>query len=276
MGSEMCIRDRHLLELARDYDARSLKGFARTILEVVAPDLADAHLAQQLERLELDAESANRFRIWETPQGRAKGDFDLDGFTGACLRKAMFALSAPRHRASKGPLGDRLPTAERLGQAFAEYVRRYPAGRLPKAGGLNATVVVLIPFESLLGGLKAAKLDTGEHISAGLARRIACEAGIIPAVLGGRSEVLDLGRTRRFHSRAQRVVFTIEQGGCIAERCDAAPAFTQAHHPVEWSKGGETDRDGWLLCSADHQRVHDPRYTHERLPTGKVRFHPRE
>lgn len=267
--------EEHLVELAGDYDARALRNFARTILEVVAPEIADAHLAQQLERLERDAEEANRFRIWETPQGRFKGEFDLDGFSGACLKKALFAHAAPKHRAAKGPLGERLPTAERLGAAFAEYVRRYASGKLPKAGGLNATVVVLMSYETLLGDVKAAKLDTGEHISAALARRIACEAGIIPAVLGGTSEVLDLGRSRRFHSRAQRVKATIEQGSCIEEGCDAPPAFTQMHHPTQWSKGGDTNRDGWMLCPSAHRRVHDPRYTHELLPNGKVRFHRR-
>ena len=140
-----------------------------------------------------------------------------------------------------------------------------PPSKLPKAGGLNATVVVLIPYETLMGGIKAAKLDTGEHISAGLARRIACEAGIIPAVLGGKSEVLDLGRSRRLHSRAQRIMVTIEQGGCIEEGCDAPPAFTQMHHPIPWSEGGETNRDGWMLCPSAHRRIHDPTL-HPRTP----------
>jgi hypothetical protein len=267
--------EEHLIELAGDYDARALTGFARTILEVVAPEIADAHLAKQLEKLERDAEEANRFRVWETPQGRFRGDFDLDGFSGACLKKALFAHAAPKHRAAKGPLGDRLPTAERLGEAFAEYVCRYSAGRLPQAGGLNATVVVLMSYETLMGDLRAAKLDTGEHISAGLARRIACNAGIIPAVLGGKSEVLDLGRAKRFHSRAQRILATIEQGGCLEEGCDAPPAMTHMHHPKPWSKGGETNRDAWMLCPSAHRRAHDPTYTHEKLPNGKVRFHRR-
>jgi hypothetical protein len=267
--------EEHLIELAGDYDAKALKGFARTILEVVAPEVADAQVAKQLDKLERDAEEANRFRIWETPQGRFRGHFELDGFSGACLKKVLFAHAAPKHRAAKGPLGERLPTAERLGEAFAEYVRRYPAGRLPKAGGLNATVVVLMSYETLMGDLKAAKLDTGEHISAGLARRIACDAGIIPAVLGGRSEVLDLGRSRRFHSRAQRIKATIEQGGCLEEGCDAPPAFTQMHHATKWSEGGGTNGDGWMLCPAAHRRVHDARFTHELLPNGKLRFHRR-
>jgi hypothetical protein len=268
--------EEHLIELAQDHDAKALRNLAKAILEVVAPDIADAHLAKQLERLERDAEEANRFRIWDTPDGRVRGDFDLDGYSGACLKKALFANAAPQHRASKGPLGEPKPTAERMGEAFAEYVRRYPTTKLPKAGGLNATVVVLMPYETLMGGIKAAKLDTGEHISAGLARRIACDAGIIPAVLGGKSEVLDLGRSRRFHSRAQRIKATIEQGGCIAEGHDCPPAFTQMHHPEQFSKGGRTDGDGWMLCPPAHRQVHDTRYTHQRLTNGKVRFHRRE
>ena len=94
-------------------------------------------------------------------------------------------------------------------------------------------------------------------------------------MLGGKSEVLDLGRSRRFHSRAQRLKATIEQGGCIEEDCDAPPAFTQMHHPTAFSQGGRTDGDGWMLCPSAHRRVHDPRYTHELLPNGKVRFHRR-
>jgi hypothetical protein len=159
------------------------------------------------------------------------------------LKKALFGLAAPKHRASKGPLGERKPTPERLGQAFMDYVQRYPAHKLPHPGGLNATVVVLLPYDSLVGGLKTARLDTGETISAALARKLACEAGIIPAVLGGQSEVLDLGRRRRFHSRAQRIVATIEQGGCLEEGCDAPPAMTQMHHPKTWSQGAGTNRD---------------------------------
>jgi len=44
------------------------------------------------------------------------------------------------------------------------------------------------------------------------------------------------------------------------------------HHPDEWSKGGETNRDGWMLCPPAHRLVHDPRYTHQLLPNGRVRF----
>jgi hypothetical protein len=274
-ADQVHLAEEHLLGLARDFDAKALKNLSRRLLEVIAPDVADAHEAAMLEKEERDAAAAARLSIWEDGHGKVHGRFTLDTLTGAMLKKALFALAAPKHRASHGPLGERKPTPERLGQAFTDYVQRYPTSRLPQAGGLNATVVVLLPYASLIGGLKAAELDTGETISAALARRLACEAGIIPAVLGGRSQVLDLGRKRRFHSTAQRILATIEQGGCIEEGCDAPPAMTQMHHPQPWSEGGQTNRDAWLLCPSAHRRVHDPTYTHERLPNGKVRFHRR-
>ena len=80
-------------------------------------------------------------------------------------------------------------------------------------------------LETLDGRLKAA------HLDAGAARRLACEAGIIPAVLGGRSQVLDLGRKKRFHTEAQRIAKTIEAGGCEIEGCDWPPGQCHLHHP---------------------------------------------
>jgi hypothetical protein len=108
--------EEHLLGLAKDHDAKALKHLARTILEVVAPDLADEHLAQQLEKEERDAAAAARFSMWEDGHGKVHGRFTLDALTGAMLKKHLFALAAPKHRAASGPLGERRPTPERLGR----------------------------------------------------------------------------------------------------------------------------------------------------------------
>jgi len=100
--------------------------------------------------------------------------------------------------------------------------------------------------------------------------------GSSPAVLGGQSQVLDLGRKTRFHTKAQRIALMIEQGGCTAEGCDAPPAMTHAHHEHPWSDGGDTSvNNGRLLCWPHHARAHDPAYTMTKLPQGKVRFHRR-
>ncbi len=137
------------------------------------------------------------------------------------LKKALFAIAAPRHQASQGTLEKRRPTPERLGQALTDYVQRYPTRRLPQTGGLSATVVVLMELDTLMGGLRAAHLDTGEPVSPGAARRIACQAGIIPAVLGGNSQVLDLGRKKRFYRSPHlgRTGTPVHPSGPAMRRC---------------------------------------------------------
>ena len=266
--------ERHLLELAEVHDAKALKVLGRRILEVIDPDAADAHEAQLLEKEERDAQAATRLVVWDDGHGKTHGRFTVDSsLTGAMLKKALFAIAAPKHQASKGPLGERRPTPERLGHAFVEMIQRYPAKKLPQAGGLNATAVVLIPIETLMGGLQAAHLDTGEAISPGAARRLACESRILPAVLGSKSQVLDLGRSKRLYQPPQRLKALIEHRGCAVEGCDRPG--THMHHPTAWSQGGPTNSDGIPLCPWDHRRAHDQRYDMTQLPTGKYTFHRR-
>jgi hypothetical protein len=140
--------------------------------------------------------------------------------------------------------------------------------------------VVTVDIETLLSGLGTAGLDTGEQISAGLARRLACEAGVIPAVVrrlvDGRSVVLDVGRKRRLHTEAQRVVLAIEQGGCTAEGCTRPPGWCHAHHELPWSGGGATSvANGRLLCPYHHGKAHSSRYDARPLPNGRLAFHRR-
>jgi len=263
----------HLITEASRFDAVQLKKLGRRLLEVVDQDAADAHEAKLLEKEERDAQAAMRLTMYDDGHGKVHGRFVLDSTTGAALRKMILAIAAPKHQASQGPLGERKPTAERMGRAFGELINRYPVGKLPQAGGLNATLVVTMTLDTLMGGLKAAQLDTGQTISASLARRMACEAGIIPAVLGGKSEVLDLGRSRRFHSRAQRIVKLLESGGCQVDGCDAPPGLTHMHHKIEWSLGGRTDMDNTIMiCGPHHARAHDPTYHLKPIPGDKFTF----
>ena len=108
----------------------------------------------------------------------------------------------------------------------------------------------------------------------GKVRRLACTAAIVPAVLGGESEVLDLGRARRLFPPAQRKAMAIRDRRCRAVGCDIPAAWCEAQHSrVPWVHGGRSDHDdGLLLCSWHHHRAHDRRYDQRRLPTGDVRF----
>jgi hypothetical protein len=161
-----------------------------------------------------------------------------------------------------------------MGRAFAELIERISAKDLPKVGGRDATIVVTIALDTLTGRLqKAGVPDTGERISPGQARRLACTARIIPVVLGGRSEVLDVARASRFFTRAQTTAMAIRDGGCVAEGCDWPPWLCHAHHWKRWTDGGFTDLDnGGLLCPRHHARAHDPAYELTHHPDGKVTF----
>ncbi len=266
--------EEHLVAEAAHHDPARLRILGRRILELVAPDVADAHEAAILEREERAAAATTRLTYWDDGHGGLQGRFAVgDVVTAAMFKKALLAFASRKHRAAKGPLGEPKPTPQLLGEAFAEMIQRFPVKKLPRAGGLNATVVVLMPLDTLMGGLKAAHLDTGEAISPGAARQLACESLIIPAVLGGKSEVLDLGRGRRFHSSPQRLKARIEHRGCAVDGCDRRGIHM--HHPTRWADGGTTDSDGIPLCPWHHHRAHDSRYRMTRLSTGTFTFHRR-
>ncbi|WP_332642325.1 HNH endonuclease signature motif containing protein, partial [Aeromicrobium sp.] len=131
--------------------------------------------------------------------------------------------------------------------------------------------------EQLLAELAAAGLLTGDaQISAEEARRLACQASIIPVVLGGKGQILDLGRSQRLFSKAQRKAMRLRDKRCRAEGCDIPAAWTEAHHLKPWSEGGKTDLDdGICACNFHHHRLHDRAYSHELLASGDVRFYRR-
>ncbi|MEP9361906.1 DUF222 domain-containing protein [Nocardioides sp. CN2-186] len=265
-----------LVDRASELDAKALAIVGKRLLEVVAPEAADAHEARLLAREEAIAAQSCRLTMTDDGHGTTHGRFTVPMAQGAMLAKILHGFAAPRHQAASGPLGERRPGPQRMGTAFCELIERYPTDRVPDAGGVNATAVVIMTHETLMGGLKAAHLDTGEPISAGQARRLASQAGIIPVVLGSKSEILDVGRRKRFHTKAQRLALMIRDQHCTADGCDWPPGMCHAHHDHHWAQGGPTDLEhGRLLCPRHHARAHDPAYEITKLPGGKVAFHRR-
>ncbi len=268
-----------LLDQAAAHDAKALRILGKRLLHVIDPTAGDAHEAALLEREEADAHARASLRMFDDGHGTTYGRFTIPTLHGAILKKAVLAIAAPKHRAAvdgHAPIPGR-PTDHRLGEAFLEYLENYPTDRLPQTGGTAASVVAMIDLDALTGRLaKAGLLDTGEKISPAAARHLACRHGVIPAVLDGASHVLDLGRKRRFHTPAQRLVFTLEQHGCTTIGCDTPPGLCHAHHPDPWGHGGGTNRDGKLLCPRHHTLAHHPDYQTTHHPDGKVSFHRRE
>ncbi|MDP2772090.1 MAG: DUF222 domain-containing protein, partial [Nocardioides sp.] len=148
---------------------------------------------------------------------------------------------------------------------------------LPNTGGVSATVVVMMTLETLMGGLKAAQLDTGTPISPGHARKLACEAGIIPVVLDGDSQPLDVGREKRLHTKAQRVAMLDHGQTCATRGCEHPASRCHAHHLTPWANGGHTSvKDVVWFCPRHHTLAHHDDYQLTRHPDGTITFTRRE
>jgi len=264
-----------LVRLALVHDAKALRILGRRILDVVAPEVGEAWEAEKLAEEEREAYRTASFRMRDQGDGRTRGSFTIPTLAAEMLQKVLIAYGSP-HRDDRAATDERTPSRSRWGRAFVELVERLDPRALPRSGGVNAAVVVTMTTATLGGALASATLDTGSRLSAGTARRLACTAGVLPAVLGGSSEVLDLGRSRRFFSRPQRVAMILRDGCCTAVGCDAPPGMCDSHHEDLWSHDGTTDLGrGRLLCGHHHRRAHDPAYETRVVERNQVEFHRR-
>ena len=270
----------HLLAEAAHFDPRRLRVLGRRILEVVAPDVADAHESRLLETEEARARRTTELTMHRRGDGTTDVHLRISDAVAGRLRTYLEAYAAPR----RGHLdcdadhtdpetGRPIARSVLMGRAFCSMLESIPAQRLPRHGGSATTVMVTVDLETLRSQLGAAGLDTGTRISAGEAMRLACNASIVPVVLGGRGQPLHLGRARRLFTSAQRLAMAVRDGGCRARGCTIPASWCEAHHRDPWGRRGTTDLDnGVLLCSWHHHRSHDPAYRTDTMPNGDIRF----
>lgn len=116
-----------------------------------------------------------------------------------------------------------------------------------------------VGWEYLLGltGVLPAEVGGGGLLGFGAVRRLACDAQIVPIVLGSEGQPLDVGRASRSVPPAIRRALTARDGGCAFPGCDRPPTWCEAHHVRHWADGGETALSNLvLLCGHHHRRVH--------------------
>ncbi len=144
-----------------------------------------------------------------------------------------------------------------------------------RARGDRARVVVTVPLETLRADTSAAEalLGSGEPVPAAVARRLACDARVLPAVLGGHGEVLDIGAEAETVSPGLRRAVELRDRGCRFPGCDLSAADCEAHHLTHWAHGGPSIVDNVvLLCPHHHGLVHEGGWQVSRDPyTGTVR-----
>ncbi|MFB9311976.1 HNH endonuclease signature motif containing protein [Nocardioides plantarum] len=249
-----------LLGEAADHDADALGRMGHEIYARLDPDCADAREAEALARAEARARKRTRLRMYDDGEGLTHGTFVIPTLYGEMLRKALAALAAPKHVRAEQGAGSydwETPTPEKLGKALCDYVARFPASKLPKLGGLNATVIAIGDADLLEGKVKVARLDTGHKISHLDYLRLACEAGIIPIWMNATGDVVSMGRRHRFHTARQRLALIARHQHCQRNGCTVPGYLCHVHHPHPWSEGGETSlRNAELLCPFHHGVAH--------------------
>ncbi|WP_324644308.1 HNH endonuclease signature motif containing protein [Pseudarthrobacter sp. LT1] len=149
---------------------------------------------------------------------------------------------------------------------------------LPITGGNRPQIIATINYQDLFptnpvtpatsaGKDHSVETGTGTFaftgpVPAATLRKIACDADIIPALLGTTGEILDLGRKTRLFTPAQRTALTTRDQGCAFPNCTIPAPWCEAHHITYWSHGGPTTtNNGVLLCSHHHHVIHKEQWT---------------
>ena len=210
----------------------------------------------------------------------ARGWFDTE--SAAILRTALSPLTAPVPPVdgAEDQTRDERSTAERNGDGLVELARRMIGiGALGTEAAQPVQASVTVPLDTLTTRDGAALLGFGEGglaaaIAAEQARRLVCDARVVPIVLASTGEPLFVGRENRLATRAQRRALAQRDGGCAFPGCEVPPQWCIAHHLVHWVDGGCTDLPNLvLLCRHHHSMIHKGEWVIE-MDGGFPAFHP--
>ena len=227
-------------------------------LRVVAEELVAAAAPEESADAAARKRAAQRLNLSETLGGTWRLDGWLDAEAGLIISKAIAEFLR-----KADPEGDLL--TESIGSRRAEALVQMARHATAHAEGCNGqgggrhTVIVGLSDQVLRDGTGTAGTPEGQRLPAAAVRRMACDAGIIPAVFGADSEILDLGRLTRHIPTGLRHFLIARDGGCVWPGCDRPASFTEAHHREEWLRDqGKTEPDNLdLLCLHHHHKVHE-------------------
>lgn len=221
----------------------------------------------------------------ETPEAQGSGQAATGstsdtghGFAGACGDHPDFvtdaeAASAEPDAAPIPPAARRLNGLMNLLEINAKRLRALiaatlnqprPAGAQPQAEPeldiptIAPQVVVMLTLDELEGRARTHGITAhGFDLNASDLRQTLAKARIIPVVLGGRGEILDIGRSQRKHPKYMRLGITVRDRGCIVPGCTMDPERCNIHHIRFWAEGGVT-AVYWsaMLCDTHHHDVH--------------------
>ncbi|WP_165956524.1 HNH endonuclease signature motif containing protein [Kribbella antibiotica] len=238
--------ENQMVGVAKDQDPRRLAKFGNDVLARLDADGA--------EPAEGEAQARRSLRLRQVDGGVKFSGF-LPGADGEQLTTQIHTLSKPHKTVD----GERDPRPQDVRQADALVATMDAAAGNPDHPGVPH-LTVTIDFDDLKAALgettgAVGELVFGNNLSASAVRLLACDAAILPIVLGGDSQPLDVGTEQRFVNRYMRRALIKRDKGCVV--CKAPPWMCHAHHIIHWANGGPTSMQNLvLLCASHHRAVH--------------------
>ena len=236
---------------------------------------------RSLERDETTLRALSFLRLCPMDNGMLRISGQLDPEAGAVLTAALDPLTAPNptntngsnsgspnssntngSRPGSGPNPgtgrDLRPPQRRRAQALVEICRRAAAAGGAAPATTKAQIVVTIDHHTLKDAVRGAGLTlNGAVLSPQTIRKLACDAAIIPMVLGSQSQPLDVGRTKRLVTPALLAALWARDKGCTFPDCGRPPQWCAAHHVKHWIDGGPTALLNLaLVCEYHHVWAH--------------------
>jgi hypothetical protein len=276
---EMSFTHAHIAtRTARDLDQAVLDGGVDKLLAGQAGEYAPAVFGRAALRIRdhFNPDAADRGRgrhpeldQWLDVDRTFGGAVSVSGMlapdSGELLLQTLGAFTPPANP------DDLVPATARRADALM-HMCRTAATAAPQAGGQRPQVTVTVDWDTLRGQTQSlfnpqgawagARLGSGTPVHADTARRLACDAGLIPAVLGAASEPLDVGRLHRLVTPAIRRALNLRDGGCRFPGCDRPTTWCDGHHLMPWVQGGPTSLTNMiLLCRRHHVLVHEYDWT---------------
>lgn len=234
--------------LADEYTPSELASWGTKLVEVCDQDGAEPDDGPPAP--------ANELRLTRSSGGggRLKGRFD-DPVRFAMITAVLDAKSRP------STADDERSTAERRADALADacgFVADHAdSAALPSSGGQRPHITVTVTLDDLENRARAACLDVGGTPSPAALRMLCCDASVVPVVLNGAGQPLDVGRATRTIPDGLRRAVTARDGGCAHPGCDRPPSWSEIHHIQEWAHGGGTRLDNLvMLCRTHHREIH--------------------
>jgi hypothetical protein len=156
----------------------------------------------------------------------------------------------------EGKRGSKLPRIDALFRILEWGMTRaaeYDDDELPSE---RYQVVLHLNGSPRVGDDGLVHLEGGVKLHPKTAQRLGCNATV--TLVDGDGNELNKGRRARLFTRRQRRALAKRRNTCAFPHCDIPARWCQAHHVVDWIKGGATDlENGLFLCARHHHAVHE-------------------